>query len=438
MAAVHRSARPITRRRLLGGGLGVLALGALAACGAGGGGSDRVRFAIYGSPAKLEVRRNAIERFSELHPDRPVAFEGIPSDEWEDKIATQVAGGNAPDVFALSVNSVPEYAGRNALAPLDEFVSRIFHADSYEPSVLELGKFDGKIYSAPIAIGISGIGYNRAALQRLGIDPPDGSWTFDDYARVCAQVHEASGGELHGTQDPVDSLRPFHNFMRAQGRTLFNGASLAVTVDDVGRWLDYWQRMRVSGACVPADLTAQFTGSSWQNSPIVRRKAVFGFMQSNDISGGYQALIDDELDMTGPPRAVAGGSPGVAPSPTSSLCLYSRSRNKEAAVQVLDWFVNSPESAAILGMISGPPASKPAREAATALPDLSPIDKKVLAYTEAALAAAVSPEQAPKGYSEVQDLLRRVSEDVGFGRTSVQDGAATFVNDAQAILAKAA
>ena len=47
------------------------------------------------------------------------------------------------------------------------------------------------------------------------------------------------------------------------------------------------------------------------------------------------------------------------------------------------------------------------------------------------------PPAPPKGAGEIQTMLRRISEQVGFGRLSVADGGKQYVSEAQAILSRA-
>jgi multiple sugar transport system substrate-binding protein len=91
-----------------------------------------------------------------------------------------------------------------------------------------------------------------------------------------------------------------------------------------------------------------------------------------------------------PPAPKAGENPGLFPRPTSSLTRNARSENPENAVKLIDWFVGGdPESAKILGLISGPPASQPALAAVLELENLSEVDQKVLEYAQEALAQAM-------------------------------------------------
>ena len=54
-----------------------------------------------------------------------------------------------------------------------------------------------------------------------------------------------------------------------------------------------------------------------------------------------------------------------------------------------------------------------------------------------ALSKAEPAPELPLGMRAVGDLMRRVNEDVGFGKSSVADGANNFVNQANALLRRA-
>ena len=69
--------------------------------------------------------------------------------------------------------------------------------------------------------------------------------------------------------------------------------------------------------------------------------------------------------------------------------------------------------------------------------DLAPVDEKVLKYSQTALSKAEPAPELPLGMRAVGDLMRRVNEDVGFGKSSVADGANNFVNQANALLRRA-
>lgn len=428
---------------VLGAGLPASLFG-LAGCSGGGGNSSGgtptpIRIGMTGNSKKLKIRGASVSKFGELHPNIPVKYEGVPSDSWPDKLAAMVASGSAPDVINTGGSDMIQYAARGVFEPLDSFIPEYFKADLYDANILGLGKIDGKLYGAPIAAATQGIGYNVSAFKRYGIDKPSTDWTYGDFATVSTEIFKASDKKMHGSHDGGGMSFWFEMYLISQGKQLFgsDGKSLAVSSEDVGNWLDFWVKLRKSGGCVTPAQQAKFTGTEWPDSPMVKGLAAMNCMYVQDLAGGYQALMKDTADLTLPPSVESGGKPGNFPAPSSNLCLNAKSSEKNDAVTFINWFVSDPESAKILKLISGPPASKPALKAVLGLSDLSAVDERVLKYSENALSAASpAPPQAKAG-DAIGDLLRRVNEDVGFGKSSVQGAASDFLKQGKALIARA-
>ena len=425
----------LNRRQLL---QGLSAIGLMSAMGSGAAfaATGPIRFGIYGSANKLATRGKAVARFNELHPEVNVVFEGVPSDAWPDKVAAMVAGGNAPDIIALSPQDLAQYASRGALGPLDGYAGKGLHEDAYDKSVLDLGRVEGKLYGLPIAVSVQGLGYNQSALQRLKLPEPPAAWSMAQYAEFCGEIHKADP-KIYGSHDHGGHLVFFQMSMVADGRHLFGPDGLMTTADEVGAWLDYWSKMRDSGGAVPPDLQSQFTNSQFPNAPLNKGTALFALMQTQDISSGYQALQKDTLGMTAPPSPKPGGNIGHYPSASSHLTLNAKSQLKEDAVKVMDWFVSDPESAKVLGLVSGPPAAKTALAEVLKLQKLSAIDSKVLKYSEPALAAANSAPPTSRAEHAITDLMLRINESVAFGSSSVQDAAKQFISEGNNLMKQA-
>ena len=388
--------------------------------------SDPVRWGIFGSANKLKIRGQSIAHFAETHPDIPVVYEGVPSAAWPDKIAAMIAGGNAPDEIALSSGDMVQYATRGVLEPLESYVPNEIKADAFSPAVLDLGRVDGKLYGLPIATSIQCMGYNQSALDRLGMKLPD-AFTYDTFAEFCAQIHKADKS-LYGCHDQGATIVDFTRYLRTMDRVLIEDGKLAVTADEVAKWLEFWDGMRKSGAAVPADIQAAYGFGEWTHAPMVLGKAVFATMQTQDLKSGMQALTKDTLAMMAPPGWGKASNNGCYPSPSSSVTMNAASKLKKNTAIVMNWFVNSPESAKILGLISGPPASNAALAAVKTLPNLDRLDKNVLDYAEAALAVAKTAPMASRADNALRDLMKKVNEDVGFGRSTPKKAAEDFIN----------
>src|SRR5215470_980761 len=96
-----------SRRRFLQAGLAAGALAPLlSACNpdpAAKEAQDSVRSSSYGDPTKLGVRSKLADQYTSSHPDVKMVFEGTATAEYWDKLATQMAGGNAPDVINIDI-----------------------------------------------------------------------------------------------------------------------------------------------------------------------------------------------------------------------------------------------------------------------------------------------------------------------------------------------
>ncbi|PRX04684.1 UNVERIFIED_ORG: multiple sugar transport system substrate-binding protein [Martelella mediterranea] len=423
------------RRALL---KGAAALGTLAAFGGSKAlaQSDAVRFAINGSADKLRIRGESVALFAETHPEIPVVFEGTPSAAYPDKMTAMIAGGDAPDVFATGPADLAQYGTRGVIKPLDEFVPDIIHADRYAPSVLDLGRIDGKLYGLPIAVSTQCMGYNQTALEQLGMELPAEGFTYESFGEFCAEIHKADNS-LYGCQDGGAFLWDFIRKLRSEDRVLVENNKLAVSVDDVAEWLNFWEEMRKTGAAVPADVQAAYGFGEWTNAPMVLGKALFATMFTQDLKSGMQALTEDELAMMAPPGWGTAQNNGCYPLPSSSLSMSAASRLQDNAAFVMDWFCTSPESGRILGLISGPPASNTQLAAVKELPTLDRLDRNVLDYTETALATAKPAPPASRAENVLRDLMKKVNEDVGFGRSSPKEAAEEFVKRGNSAIRRA-
>src|SRR5919198_6013910 len=79
---------------------------AAAACGSGGGsgsggGTVNLSFAWWGDASRAKATQEAVALFQQQHSNIKVSTQYAPFADFFTKLATQVAGGNAPDLFQI-------------------------------------------------------------------------------------------------------------------------------------------------------------------------------------------------------------------------------------------------------------------------------------------------------------------------------------------------
>gem|GEM_PF-2364400 len=109
------------------------------------------------------------------------------NDYWP-KLATQVAGGNAPDIFSLHVLLYGgEYGSKDILEPLQPYVDRgLIDLDGWDEAVINAGKLNGVFYALPKGVTASSLIVNETMIKNAGRGPTSSSTTPAGGCQVCA------------------------------------------------------------------------------------------------------------------------------------------------------------------------------------------------------------------------------------------------------------
>ena len=143
------------------------------------------------------------------------------NDYWQ-KLATQAAGRNLPDVIQMDYRFIFEYARRQQLAALDDFIGKQIVLDDFDPNQLDSGKVDGKLYGISMGANSMTHVYNKVLLDKLGIELPDPTtWTNDDFEAIGMQVKDQLPEGMyfvaeHGLWEPR-----LETWVRQRGKALY-------------------------------------------------------------------------------------------------------------------------------------------------------------------------------------------------------------------------
>lgn len=156
--------------------------GGEAAPASGDGGKAELRYTIWDTnqqPAYQQI----IDEFQKENPDITVSMQVIPWANYWDKLNTEIAGGNAPDVFWNYIPYVAGMADKGALLDLSPYLQK----DNVDLSKFNKTLVDGfaegdKQYAIPKDWDTMGLFYNKEALKAAGVDefPADLEWNQED------------------------------------------------------------------------------------------------------------------------------------------------------------------------------------------------------------------------------------------------------------------
>jgi len=422
----------IARRPLLLAGAAGLALAALGGR-AMAQNQARLRAFWWGNPDRDKRTRAALDAFAKAN-DIQISADAAPWGDYWTKLATQTAGGNAPDLIQMDYRYLFEYARRGSLLDLGSVMPKSLDLADFNASARDAGKVDGKLFAVTLGTNSKVAMYNRAALDRVGLKEIPFDWTWDEHRRVSIELSKLEPGKFWGSADNSRQEPGFEQWLQQRGKNLYTEEGRpGFTREDAVEWYAMWDALRKAGAIAPPEIGAASDGGAAQFE-VTRNLTAIGFAHSNQLTA-YQALNKNPLAITVYPQ-LPGGKSGHYIKPAMLMSVAARTRNADLAGRVVNFLVNEPEGVQALGIERGVPGS--AKSQGLLAADLDELGKAQVNYVAAVSKIAVAlPPPPPKGAGEIEKLMLRLGDAVAFGRTSVADGGAQLFSEATAVLDRA-
>ncbi|MCI2238137.1 extracellular solute-binding protein [Paenibacillus sp. TRM 82003] len=429
--------RLLSRRAFTAGLAGTAATTALAGCGGGSEtaeGNASLRFTWWGSDTRHEITDRAIKAFQAEHPDIAVQGEFTEWSGYWDRLATNVAANDAPDVIQMDVLQLRSYADRGALLDLADTE---IDTSGIPSDTLSTGRTADGLFAVPVGVNAHVVVANPALFEAAGVPlPDDTTWTWQEAADIALRISQSGQPDVHGWQTMGLDEASLQLWVSQLGGE-FYGDGTEVTLDPahVASWWQYNLDTIQSGAAAPATLAVERQAAGLSQSGTATGTAAMAVWWANQVTA-LSSAAGQEMVLLRPPLQEAGGSPGLFYKASMFWSISSRSENPEAAATLVDWLSNSPEAAEILLTERGIPSDPELRDQITSL--LQPSDAQSAEYVESLEDVVVpAPPAAPPGASTVQDLVTRYGSEVLFGAQTPQAAAEAMVAELQANVASA-
>ncbi|GIE99291.1 ABC transporter substrate-binding protein [Paractinoplanes rishiriensis] len=423
-----------TRRRLLAAALAVPLLLGAAACGddeGGSGNSDKVELSIFwwGADARAELTEKALALYTQKHPNVTFKKTWQANQGYYDKLATLTAGGNAPDIFQIDDNALAEYAQRNVTLDLTPYTSDgKLDVTKFPESLRKYGEVDGKLVGVAMGENTQGLVYDKTLLDKNKLPAPTTGMSWDDFVAWAANVSKVA--KLPGTQDASAVYQALWVYLRQAGKDLYKGNQIAFDEADMTKWFQLWAGARAKGATPTPDVIHEGNDSGVAKQLVVTGKAGTSWVWTNQMPE-LKKNTKSELGLV----AYPGDTSAQWARASLYFSVFRGTKNKDTAVDVVNFLANDPEAGMILGTDRGLPPNTDVRaqvEAAVTDPNMKQTIK--VQNELGKLFGPTAPSVPPKGHSKVKTELIRVAEEVLYGRATPEAGAAAFVTAAKAAI----
>lgn len=134
--------------------------------------------------------------FQEAHPN--VTIEPVGGALDTQQLLTAVASGNPPEVINVDRSQTGSWAGRGAIDPLDDLISRDqFDLGQFYPVLIEQITFNGQVFGVPQFVNVDLFFMNLDVLAEEGVDPEavdPGNW--EQLTQLGEQLHIMEGNQV--------------------------------------------------------------------------------------------------------------------------------------------------------------------------------------------------------------------------------------------------
>ncbi|MBN2983061.1 ABC transporter substrate-binding protein [Cohnella algarum] len=434
-------------KRLAGVSTSLVLAAALAACGAGGNNNNggeaasspsgtsssdsgssgeqvKLRIMWWGSQQRHEATLDALELYTQQNPNVTFEPEYSGMDGYLDKLSTQAAAKNAPDIFQIDPGWVADWASRGSLADLTDGVD----LSEVDEKLANGGKFDGKQYAIPLGSTAYGMIYDKAALEKLGLTAPENGWTWDDFFALAKESKSKLASGQYFTKDYAGDYFAFSAYHYAQGKGLLVTEDGKFNIDEATflDWTKKFQELRELGVVPPADVNASDKEFDPTGDLMVKGTILFrlGF-SANFVS--WDSLKADAYAMVTMPR---GAEAGGWLKPSLFFGVSENSQHAEEAAKFLDWFTNSPDAVKILGTTRGNPVNN--KVSAELLSTFSEADQVGIELYNATLPDGQQWVAGASGWTNWIDKdWALIRDELSFGKKSPEEAFASLKSTAQ-------
>ena len=420
--------------------LTVLAVSALTipsvTASADGGENITLRFAWWGNDTRNNLTAQIIDMYVKENPNITIEPEFLAFSAYWEKLATQAAAGTLADVMQFNEARTQEYAARDLLLPLNEYVeSGALYVD---PSAMAtFGDYtradNGLYYGINAGSNALGLHYDPQVLEEAGITIDDTTWTYEDYEAIVREVYEKTGkkADLITKDGTIIGSSYYRNF----GTQTYTDdmKALIMTADQLVPLLDMDLRLHNEGLTPTFD---SYVGEIWGDDPFSKGETWIRIHWSNELSAAIDYAGRDVKILTCP-IASNGVSNPMYIRGSMNWAINAATKYPEECVKFVNWVVNSEECNEVLGSERGISINPAIREMLSNAADVTEVVKTNFAFVDkvSKLQSVQYKFQAPNGSDEISTVLSDALAEMFYGMSTPEETATKIVDGVNKVLA---
>jgi multiple sugar transport system substrate-binding protein len=338
--------------------------------------------------------KNLAADFHKEHPNITIQFQNVNAENASQKLTTQIAGGNPPDVAFVNASDTSDFASRQALVNLDDYIERsdVVDPDDYVDAFKTFVTYDGSMWGLPIDGESTGLFYRTDLFEAAGITAPPTTW--EEFEADAAKLTDTSKKQYGYEVFASEAAYYWYPWLYQAGGDLLSEDGKDVVFDspEAKKAADFYVNLAKYS---PPDY---LNSNSYDGRVAFAQGQVAMYMAGSWFAGTLHSefpKIDGKWDTAPLPDGPAGCKTTIA---GDSLILLAGSKNPDAAWKWIE-FLSQPENLATWTYKSENGTTLPPLKSLLESPDLvqtKPVLEGFAKLMQCGVASTVANPKFPK------------------------------------------
>jgi multiple sugar transport system substrate-binding protein len=367
--------------------------------------------------------------FHKLHPNITIQFQNVSADNASQKLTTQIAGGDPPDVAYIDASGTSDFASRDALVNLDGYIARssIVKPSDYVNAFKTFVSYHGHLWGLPIDGESTGLFYRKDLFAAAGIAGPPKTW--DEFQTDAQKLTDPAKKQYGYELFAPEAAYYWYPWLYQGGGDLLSSDGKDVLFDSPA----------AQKAATFYVSLAKYSPKDYLNSNSYDGRVAFAqgkvamYMAGSWLAGTLHSenpKIDDKWSTAPLPDGPAGCKTTIA---GDSLVLLANSKNPDAAWLWIE-YLQKPQNLALWTYKSPNGTELPPLKSLLNSPDLAKTKPVLKGFAQLMQCGVASTVANPK-FPRIEEQLNTELGKAFYGQQTADQALANAKQEAEQILA---
>jgi oligogalacturonide transport system substrate-binding protein len=395
-----------------------------------------LRFCWWGGDTRHKPTLAAIKLFEDANPGVKIKGEYMGFDGYQERLTTQLSGGNEPDIMQINWAWISTMFSKNGDGFYDlNQAKSVLKLQEWGTS-LSSGIWKGKLNAVPVSFSGRIFVWQKQMFDKAGVAIPK---TWDELFAAGAAFKTKLGDDYYPIDGQIyDMVTMTQSFMfQKTGKQLIDPATPKVmyTKAEALEFMQTFKKLTDSHAAVMLKLRYSITtpeGLVEQQQEWVLGKwagnivwdSRFGAIKSS-LPKSANLVVGDFLTMKGAKAY------GIFGRPSQMFAVSKKSKSPLVAAKFINFMMTDPKAILTLGDSRGIPLTKTGASVLEKAGKINEMSRKAL---EVYNKRKIDMPSAYFEHAKIQTLVRSICEEYALGKTDQNKAAERLISEVNAVL----